>query len=103
MVETTTAIETAKAFINECIKKGVAVSEAWLFGSFVKGRAHRYSDIDLALVSEQFTLNFLENNKKTALLNYKYADIEVHHFSPDEFERDTPFVNEIKRTGIKIF
>jgi len=103
MAETTTAIATAKAFIQECIQKGIPISGAWLFGSYAKGYAHHYSDIDVALVSEIFTLNFLNNNKKTALLNYKYSDIEVHHFNTKIFEQDDPFINEIKRTGIKIY
>ena len=103
MVEKTTAIENAKAFIKDCILKGIPVSSAWLFGSYAKGYAHEYSDIDLALVADTFTLNFLNNNHETALLNYKYPEIEVHHFNTEIFEKDDPFINEIKRTGIKIY
>jgi len=79
------------------------VNEAWLFGSSVKGTATKYSDIDIALISDLFTLNFLQNNKYTALLNYKYPDIEIHHFNTNIFQKDDPFINEIKRTGIKIY
>src|SRR5436305_15088213 len=102
MVKESTAIELAESFVKDCIKQGIPVSNAWIFGSQVKGDAGKNSDIDLALISNTFTLNFIENNHKTALLNYKYPDIEVHHFNTEDFKKDTPFVKEIKRTGIKI-
>ena len=103
MVEKSVAIETAKAFVLSCIDKGLSVKEALLFGSYAKGEQRQYSDIDLALVSEAFTLNFIENNHKTALVNWQFPDVEVHHFSTTDFAKDRPFINEIKRTGIKIY
>lgn len=103
LVETTNAIEKAKAFVRACIAKDIPIREAILFGSYAKGEERQYSDIDLALVSDAFTLNFIENNHKTALINYRFSDIEVHHFNTKYFERELPFLNEIKRTGIKIY
>lgn len=103
MVTTSTAELTAKQFVDACIKKGIPVKEAILFGSCAKGNPDRNSDIDLALISETFGKNIILNSRQTALINYEYADIEVHHFSPEEFNSDTPFVNEIKRNGIKIY
>ena len=103
MVEKSVAIEKAKAFIGSCIRTGLPVKEALLFGSYAKGVQQEYSDIDLAIISDAFSVNFIENNHKTALLNYQYPDIEVHHFNSSDFEKDLPFINEIKRTGIKIY
>ena len=81
---------------------GVHVFSAWLFGSYAKGLQREYSDIDLALVSEDFTLNFIDNNHKTTLINFNFPDIEVHHFNTQEFKNDDPIINEIKKTGIQI-
>jgi predicted nucleotidyltransferase len=103
MVTSTDAKTIAQQFVEACRKEGIPVREAILFGSYAKGIADTNSDIDLALVSDSFDNNIIKNSEQTALVNYRFADIEVHHFSPDEFERDTPFVNEIKRTGIKIY
>ena len=90
-------------FVNACIQNGVTISEAYLFGSWVKGKQDMWSDIDVALVANSFSRNIIENTKQTALINYQYPDIEVHHFSPDDFSLSDPLINEIKRTGIKIY
>ena len=103
MVTSIDAKSIAQQFVDACGKEGIPVREAILFGSYAKGNADKNSDIDLALVSDSFGYNIIENSKQTALINYQFADIEVHHFNPHEFECDTPFVNEIKRTGIKIY
>ena len=103
MVEKSTAIESAKAFVNTCIANGLPITEAFLFGSYSKGEQREYSDIDLAIISDVFTFDFIENNHKTALINYHYPDIEVHHFSTTAFKNETPFIAEIKRTGIKVY
>ena len=103
MADKTTAISMAKQFVEACSKNGLPVFSAWLFGSYAKGVQQENSDIDLALVSDAFTLNFLDNNHKTALLNYNFPDIEVNHFNTQIFTKDDPFINEIKRTGIRIY
>jgi uncharacterized protein len=95
--------EIALLFINACIQNGISISEAYLFGSWVKGKQDMWSDIDLALVANSFSRNIIDNTKQTALINYQYPDIEVHHFSIDDFSLSDPFINEIKRTGVKIY
>jgi len=104
MVDKTTAISKAKHFVEDCKKNGLPIASAWLFGSYAKDNQRDTSDIDLALISDKFTYNFLDNNHQTALLNWEYPDIEVHHFNTKDFQWDTsPFINEIIRTGIKIY
>ena len=93
----------AMLFINACIQNGISISEAYLFGSWVKGKQDKWSDIDIALVANSFSRNIIENTRQTALINYQYPDIEVHHFSTTDFSLSDPFINEIKRTGIKIY
>src|ERR1700753_472834 len=102
MADKSTAIVLAQKFVDACRKEGVPVFSAWLFGSFAKGEQRKDSDIDLALISDAFTINFIDNNHKTALVNYQFPDIEVHHFNTQVFTKDDPFINEIKKTGIRI-
>jgi uncharacterized protein len=97
------AKKIARQFVEACLKKGIPVIEAILFGSFAKGYAGKNSDIDIALISSSFGNNIINNARQTALANYEFPDIEVHHFSPDEFQQESPFVNEIKRTGLRIY
>ena len=97
------AKQIALDFVNACIKRGIPIKAAILFGSYAKGSATSYSDIDLALISDSFGKNIIVNSRQTALLNYQFPDIEVHHLSPEEFQEDIPIINEIKKTGIKIW
>ena len=97
-----TAIESAQRFVSDCIKAGIQIDKAILFGSYAKGEQHKFSDIDLALISKQFTLNFLHNNKFTSKINIYYPDIEVHHFNTDYFNSGDPFTYEISTSGYEL-
>ena len=97
------AKKITRQFVDACISRGIPLKEVFLFGSYARGDADKNSDIDVALIADSFGKNIILNSNQTALLNYIFSDIEVHHFHPTEFSSDNPFVNEIKRTGIKIF
>ena len=71
------AINQAKAFVEACKNKGLLIEKAILFGSVAKDRQHEYSDIDIALISNQFTRNFISNTKLTTPVNIKFPAIEV--------------------------
>ncbi|MEA2041826.1 MAG: nucleotidyltransferase domain-containing protein [Bacteroidota bacterium] len=96
------AIETAENFVLDCIKSGIHIDKALLFGSYAKGKQHKFSDIDIALISKQFTLNFLHNNKLTSKINIYYPDIEVHHFNTEYFNSGDPFIYEINTNGYEL-
>ncbi len=102
MDKTADAKQIAINFVKTCVNYGIPLSEAYLFGSWAKGTATANSDIDLAIVASSFGRNIIENSRQTALINYEFSDVEVHHFSPNDFNSDDPFINEIKRTGLKI-
>jgi predicted nucleotidyltransferase len=97
------AITQATEFIYECIKYGILIEKAILFGSLAKNQQRETSDIDIALVSKEFTKNFIYNNKLTSKINIKYPLIEVHHFNSEYFKIGDPFINEINSTGLEIF
>jgi len=103
MVTRKAAISTVKDFLKDCLNAGLKIDKAILFGSFVKEKQKKYSDIDLALISEDFGKNFLKNNKLTSKINIKYPDIEVHHFNREYYYNfSDPFIDEIKQTGFEI-
>ena len=75
----------------------------YLFGSSAKGKAHRWSDIDLAIVSSDFCGDSFEDSKRLFpfILEVDTA-IEVHPFRPADFSTSNPFVKEIIGTGIRV-
>jgi uncharacterized protein len=80
------------------------IERAYLFGSYAKGISTDDSDIDLALI---FTN--LDDSKRFEIqvqLMLLAAEIdsriEPHPLSDEDFNDGSPFVDEIKKTGILI-
>ncbi|MDP2890777.1 MAG: nucleotidyltransferase domain-containing protein [Bacteroidota bacterium] len=96
------AIKQATDFILDCLKFGISIEKAILFGSIAKNEQREYSDIDIALISSQFTNNFILNNKLTSKINIRFPLIEVHHFNSDYYKKGDPFINEINSTGFEV-
>ncbi len=96
------AIKTATDFINECRSKGLTFYRILLFGSYAKGNASEYSDIDLLLVSDQFTNNVFENLKLYSKINIKYPTIETHPYPTREYLEGNDFIKEIEKESIVI-
>ncbi len=81
----------------------IQIREAYIFGSFAKNQQSKWSDIDLALVSEQFEGNFYYDRCKVNPFVIKIdTRIEAHPFHPQDFTEANPFVKEIIRSGIRI-
>ena len=89
-------------YIAECNRLGVHFKKVILFGSYARNTAHEWSDIDLALVSDDFTGMRIEDRHKITLANIKFVDIEPHIFNTAYFEEGDPFIEEIKKTGKEI-
>lgn len=74
----------------------------FLFGSTVKGTANKDSDIDVAVVSKKFDVDFIrEAGRISSLAQSVHEDIEVHAVSDAEWRKGNPHVLEIQR-GIEI-
>ena len=96
------AITQATDFILDCFKNGISIEKAILFGSVAKNEQREYSDINIALISNQFTNNFILNNKLTSKINIRFSLIEVHHFNSDYYKKGDSFINEINSTGFEV-
>jgi uncharacterized protein len=96
-------IEIINKFLEEVKKDKINISQAILFGSYAKGTQHEWSDIDLALVSNDFEGKRLKDRQKVrnAKLNTS-IDIETHPYRPEDFNTENPFVCEILKDGIRI-
>jgi predicted nucleotidyltransferase len=96
-------INNIEAFIEE-VKKHYKVDFVILFGSFAKGSNREDSDIDIAIVSSDVKNRFTDGVKMASLRWDIDLRIEVHPINTTDFKNiETPFVDEIKKTGIQIY
>lgn len=102
MDKRTTAINTAKSFVAECKRFGLQLEKVFLFGSVATDTMHEHSDIDLILISKQFTDNPFEDLKLYASVNIKYPLIEAHTYSLKTYLDKNDFIEHIKPTAIEI-
>jgi predicted nucleotidyltransferase len=47
-------IEVVRRYLDVLKKNGINVQKAILFGSYARGEARKYSDIDILVLSEEF-------------------------------------------------
>jgi len=92
--------ETIKKYLKSLKQHNVPVKEAILFGSYAKGNYQEWSDIDIALVSEIFVGDRINDKDKIRSITLSVSSqIEVIPFSPQDFNDQDPFVKEILKTG----
>lgn len=75
-----------------------------LFGSYAKGTNHEDSDIDIAVVTDDIKTDKFDEEVNLTLLRRKIdSRIEPHIIKVEDYENDeTPFIVEVKNTGIKV-
>ena len=98
------AINKARKLIGLLKTNGIDVCEAYLFGSVAMDKAHEYSDIDIAIVSEDFTgIPFYDVKKISKFRRAVDLRLEIHPFSLNDILHDPPlFFVDIKKKGIQI-
>ena len=97
-------IENIARNFTELLRSEMNIKEVYLYGSAARGGANADSDIDIAVVGDDFIGDPVEDRFKLMKLRRKVdTRIEPHHFQSSEFDKSNPFVKEIISTGIKIF
>jgi predicted nucleotidyltransferase len=102
MVTRESAINKAKSFVADCQSTGLTFHKVFLFGSAAKNITHEWSDIDLLLISDQFSDNVFENLKLYSKINIKYPAIETHPYPTRYYYEGDDFIKEISRESIEI-
>jgi predicted nucleotidyltransferase len=102
MVTQQTAIIETKNFIKDLKSIGINLRKVLLFGSFVNQRQHEHSDIDVALVADEFIGVGPVDIKLFVEVLRNYKLIHAKTYSSSEFEEGDPFIDEIKKTGMEI-
>lgn len=87
----------------EKISKYYKIEAIILFGSYAKGTENKDSDIDIAIISSDFS-DIIEDGAKLIGLTWKIdTRIEPHPILLDDYKNvSNPFVKEIIDTGIKV-
>lgn len=95
-------IESIKKYIEK-ISEYYKIEAIILFGSYAKGIENEDSDIDIAIISSEFS-DIIEDGAKLIGLTWKIdTRIEPHPITTADYEKiATPFVKEVIDTGIKV-
>ena len=87
----------------ELLTKKLKVKCMYFYGSYASGTPRKDSDIDIAVVSESFTGDMVDDTMVLMRIRRKVdTRIEPHPFLPEDFNKENPLADEILKNGIKI-
>ena len=102
MVTQQTAIKMVEEFATEVRSLGINLKRVILFGSVAANRQQEYSDIDVAMVADDFSgVGFIDIKRFVKALRNRYI-IQPRTFATRDFEQGDAFIEEIINTGIEI-
>ncbi len=98
-------IEKVMEFVKELKKRKIKIAKVIIYGSRVTGKAHEYSDIDIAIVSPDFGKDSYKEGARLFEIACKIDPrIEPVPISLKSYENDTwiPLIYEIRDRGIEL-
>jgi predicted nucleotidyltransferase len=103
MLTQNAVIKIVENYAQEIEAQGIHLRIVILYGSFAKGTQHEWSDIDVALVADEFT-GLPTDHRLFPFVGIKkpYIRIEAVTYPTDYFRAGDPFIEEIKKDGIVI-
>jgi uncharacterized protein len=92
-----------KRFANELEKENIRVQKVYLYGSWANKTNKYLSDIDIAVISEDFSgIRFMDYNKFINAILKTDSLIEPVAYRPEDAKEDLFFNQEILKKGIRI-
>jgi predicted nucleotidyltransferase len=96
-------IEKVKLFVAELQKNNFHIEKAILYGSYANGTSNEWSDIDIALVSNDFEGCRIKDKNRIRDIKAKIDfSLSPLPYRPEDFNESDLFVKEILKTGIRI-
>jgi len=96
-MDQTQAIQKVKQFA-EVVRHYLPVCDVLLYGSYAKGRPRRYSDIDVAIVVDEYAGDIL--GMKARLFHLRsHIDVRIEPLLLERKHDPAHFLTEIARTG----
>ena len=95
-------LESVERFLS-VVQRKLHVDAAYIYGSQVAGLAKPWSDIDVAVVSSDFSEDLFED--RLILMQWATAiddRIEPQVFTPDGFGPNDPLASEISNRGVRL-
>ena len=87
----------------DLLKGHIGLHSLYLYGSYASGKFTEDSDIDIAVVADDFSGDLVEDTFKLMKIRRNVDNrIEPHPFSIEDFNEDDPMAKEVMRTGIRI-
>lgn len=99
-------VKEIDAYINELVSSGVKPKKIFLFGSYAKGNFHKYSDIDLAIISPAFKSDEIEELLFLGRLSGRISSrVEAVSFRENHFAKSKydALIGEIKKYGKVVY
>lgn len=94
---------TIEQYLQALHHNNIPVKHAILFGSYAKGNYQKWSDIDIAVVSEIFAGDWIADKDKIRKITLSVSsELEIIPFSPHDFNLQNPLAKEIIETGIQL-
>lgn len=100
-MDQTEIIDSVRSYA-EVVMEEFGYKKLILFGSYAKGNFHRDSDIDIAVVFDDFDMRFERQVGLMRLTHGIDSRIEPHPFRERDFEVSDPLVYEIMKCGKEI-
>lgn len=95
--------EELREYLSLLNNMDITVRTAYLFGSYAKGTADEWSDIDLALVTDSFIGDCFDFRFMLSKLARSIdADIEPHPYLSSDFNEFNPVAHEIMKSGVQL-
>lgn len=91
-----------KGFLTALEENGFQVNKAMLFGSYSLGKAHEYSDIDLAVWLSNYPEKHYTDIPALVKIVRAYNPIRPKFYSLEETADTDAFIEVIEKTGKKI-
>ncbi|MDR0549920.1 MAG: nucleotidyltransferase domain-containing protein [Deltaproteobacteria bacterium] len=106
-VKTFDSVIQAVRNYTDGVRKVFPVVKAFLFGSWAKGNATKFSDVDVCFFLESYggrrQIDVLTDITLLMLDDYSWLGVELHACLASSLESDNQFVREVLRTGIEIW
>lgn len=104
MLNQRSAIDLATSFIHQIEQKDLHIKKVYLYGSFAKNMQHELSDIDIAIIADEFIGSMLIDGELFKEIHVKkpFYLIQPKTYNTSYFEKGDAFIDEIKKTGIEL-
>ena len=101
--KTNLIIKKIKKYLEILQNHDYRIKKTFLYGSYAKGNYRKDSDIDILIISDDFTGNrFKDSLKLLKLCRDLDSRIEPMPYRPEDFNDSDPLVIEVKATGREI-